>query len=282
MMPISLQGQGETGDISDRAFERLRGLIHRECGIALAPHKRALMRCRLRDRVQELGLESFDAYADLLESGDADRQEWTEFLDRMTTNKTSFFRERTHIDYLTTTYLDEIRGSDSPRTIRGWCAACSSGQEPTSIVMALLERLDDGSGWNVQVNATDLSRRMLAKAKVGRYTTREAEELNEGMRERWTREAPGGIEVVEDVRRHITYTRHNLMNEKITVGRGFDFVFCRNVMIYFDAPTRAAIVRRLAGQLRLGGILALGLAESLVEKVSGLQSIQTALYRRVS
>ncbi len=282
MMPISLDGQDEAGDLSNSAFERMRDLIHRKCGIALSPHKRALMRCRLRDRVRELELPDFDAYADLLEHGDPARAEWAEFLDRMTTNKTSFFRERTHIDYLATTYLDAVRETGAPRTIRGWCAACSSGQEPASIVMAVLDRIAAESGWDLRIAATDLSRRMLTKAKTGLYTTRESDELSEEMRRRWTRSAPGGIELSDEVRRRITYARHNLLEDSDPVGRGFDFVFCRNVMIYFDAETRSAIVHRLAGLLRPGGILALGLAESLVEKVCGLESIETALYRKES
>ncbi len=280
MMPSSFGGQEEAGDLSDRAFERMRSLIHRECGIALSPHKRALMRCRLRDRIQALELPDYDAYADLLEFGDPGRREWTEFLDRMTTNKTNFFRERAHIDYLATTYLDEIRENGAPRTIRGWCAACSTGQEPASIVMAILDRIAGESGWDIRIKATDLSRRVLAQAEAGRYTTRESDALSEEMRRRWTRSAPGGIELSNEVRRRITYSRHNLRDELSAVGHGFDFVFCRNVMIYFDAETRSALVRRLADRLRPGGILALGIVESMVEKISGLRSVEAALYRK--
>jgi chemotaxis protein methyltransferase CheR len=276
----TIGGFVEVGDLTDRAFERLRQTVLRECGIVLGPHKKPLVRCRLQPRLRSLRMKSYDQYVDLLENHDPDRQELAELLDRITTNQTHFFRERIHIDHVAGEFLDSILEAGPPREIRGWCAACSMGQEPASILMAMLDRLPGGGRWDVKILGTDLSRRALQKAMSGRYTESEMSSLPEPLRKRWTSPVSGGYQLSRDLLRRVKFARLNLLRESFPLRSDVDFVFCRNVMIYFDGPTRAALVRRLMSHIRPGGLLALGVAEALIDKVPGLQPITTSLYRR--
>ncbi len=281
MTLLSLGDTDGVGDLSAEAFEQMRVLVQRECGVAFGSDKRGLLRRRLRDRVRTLGLPDFDAYADRLERGDPDRREWRAFLDRVTTNRTRFFRERAAIDHVSEAYLDRITSREPPRLIHGWCAACSSGQEPASIVMAVLERLAGKAGWDIHLEATEVSERMLAKAEAGLYSTHEARRLSEEQRARWTVPAPGGARLSDEVRSRIRYSRQDLLDEVFPGEPGLDFIFCRNVMMYFGAEARTEVVRRLAGRLRPGGLLALGKVEILADAVPGLESVSDALYRSV-
>jgi chemotaxis protein methyltransferase CheR len=273
-------GFSDVGDVSDDAFERLRSIVLRECGVVLGPSKRPLLRCRLQPRLRTLGISSYDAYADMLDRGDPDRQELAELLDRITTNQTHFFRERTHIDYFAGEFMDDLEKTGSPRTLRGWCAACSTGQEQASLVMAFLDRTRSQPAWDVRIMGTDISFRALNRAKEAAYTQAELEGIPVPMRKRFLEPVPGGARLAQDIRKRTEFARLNLLRSTYPMRRDLDFVFCRNVMIYFDAPTRAALIRRLVSHIRPNGFLAIGIAEALVERIPGLSQVMTSLYRK--
>lgn len=245
-------------------FERFRQLIRRLAGIDLRDTKRDLVAGRVQRRLRELGLSSFSEYLRLLEE---DATEHEEFINSITTNKTSFFRESHHFDFLRETVLPEIAlraRAGGPRRIRIWSAGCSTGQEPWTIAMVLADTLGLLAGWDVRILASDLDTSVLGAAARATYTGLELEDVPEKERARHFVAAPGGYRVRDSLRALVTFRRINLVApEAWTIRTNFDVIFCRNVAIYFDQPTQALVFGELASRLEPTGYLITGHSENL-------------------
>jgi chemotaxis protein methyltransferase CheR len=259
-------------------FERIRELIRVHAGIALAPVKQDMVYSRLARRLRALGLSSFGEYLARLERGDS--QEWQTFVNSLTTNLTSFFREAHHFEILTR----QIRESRQ-RPFRIWCAAASTGEEPYSLAITACEALDSMSP-PLEIIASDIDTNVLAVARRGVYAQERIERLTPARIQRFFIAEKGGaigdVRVRPELQRLISFTRINLLDTAWPVQGRIDAVFCRNVMIYFDKPTQYQILRKFRPLLRDGGLLYAGHSESFLHAADLFHPLGRTVYQRTS
>jgi len=285
--PQDIEGEGKQSTIinpmnpvstklSARQFKKVSDIVYRECGINLRSGKEALVRARLTKRLRALGIEGFREYLKYLES-DKGRQELGLMIDVMTTNKTSFFREMAHFDFLGKTVLPELTG----RRLRFWSAACSSGEEPFSLAMLLLDSVPDIRSKDVKILATDISPTILAKARKATYGEGTLQDLPPGFLRKYfikiQNERSQAYQVTTNVRRMVRIARLNLMDAWPLKGP-FNIIFCRNVMIYFDRPTQQKLVNRFWEILEPGGYLFVGHSEGMSGVKHKFRYVQPAIY----
>jgi len=273
--------------LTERDFRRFQRLIHRGTGIVLSDAKQALLPSRLGRRLRGLGLTTFASYLDLVES---DGDEHTRMIDSICTNETRFFREPRQFDFLDEEVLPRWKSlgdnGTKPKTIRAWSVACSTGEEPASIAMLLRTHFAAGEGWRTGVLASDLSTRALAAAREGVWNIERASDIPphylRAYMLRGIESAHGTIRLHPDVQAMIEFRQINLMDPAYPVVSSFDLIFCRNVLIYFDRETKAAIVDRLTRHLAPDGLLLLGNAETILDSASRLEHVGPAAYRLVT
>lgn len=263
--------------ISAGEFRRIAARVERELGIEIRDHKRQMVHSRLARRLRALGLPSFTAYLDHLDSvaGDRERQH---FANAVTTNLTSFFREAHHFAHFEAELLHPE--PDRAGRLRVWSAGCATGEEPYSLAMILHTRAGALGRRDIRVLATDLDTEALAAAGRGRF----APERLGGVPARFRgpdflQSGSGGFAVAEPVSRLVTFRALNLVAPWPMRGP-FDAIFSRNVLIYFAAGAKAAVIDRLARSLRPGGVLYLGHSESLLGAHPELISEGRTIYRR--
>lgn len=265
-----------SNQLSQADFTTIRELVHSVCGINLHTGKEVLVRTRLARRIHALGLSGYAEYVRYLRQ-DRSGEEVAHMVDVLTTNKTSFFREPQHFDFMRRHVMP--RWVEARRPIRIWSAGCSSGEEPYTISMVLHEAIPDLAQRDLKILATDISERVLERARQGEYTAEVLAQLPTGLERRYfTREGNGG-RVTGALRAPIRFARLNLMERWPMRGR-FDLIFCRNVMIYFDAATQQRLVQRFEEILKPGGYLFVGHSESLTALDHQLQYIQPAVYSK--
>lgn len=248
-------------------------------GINLSDHKRNMIYGRLSRRLRALGLSSFSEYCDLLQSNPG--AEKTEFINSITTNLTSFFREGHHFDYLAGSVIPHLmRENQRTKRIRIWSAGCSTGEEPYSIAMALM-RFTILRDWDVKVLATDLDTDVLAKGAEGIYPSERAEGVPEKYRQFFKKDrSSDSVKVKDSVRDLIFFKSLNLLHEWPMKGP-FDIVFCRNVVIYFDLATQKKLFDRYADLMVSKGHLFIGHSESLYKVTDRFQSVGRTIYQKV-
>jgi len=272
--------------ISDQEFSRFQQLINDVAGIHLAPHKKALLEARLSKHIRELGLASYGAYYKHVvkeKTGD----ELVRMLDRISTNETHFFREPRQFEFLENRVFEEWRekaaAGHKPKRLRLWSAGCSSGEEPYSIAMLLLDRFPRHDGWEVEILATDLSTRVLDKAQAALWPIAKAKEIPEKYLKqfmlRGTGSQDGKMKAGAEIRSLIQFERLNLNDERYPVTGRFDAIFCRNVLIYFDTPSRTRVIERLIDRLAPSGYLFVGHAESLSGITDRARHVMPTIYR---
>jgi chemotaxis protein methyltransferase CheR len=260
-------------------FDRVRSLIYGKAGISLHDGKRAMVYSRLSRRLRDLGHGSFSGYLKWLEgaSGAAGEEEWQEFVNCLTTNLTSFFREDHHFPLLA-----EALRAGKGRSQRIWCNAASTGEEPYSLAMTSIEAL--GADPAVKIVCSDIDTRVLAQADRGVYAA-DARGLGpERLRRHFLRGSGGNaglIRVRPELRRLVEFRAFNLMDARWSLGDPFDIVFCRNVMIYFDAPTQRAVLERMHGAMRPGALLFAGHSENFTTARDLFRLRGKTVYERV-
>ena len=267
--------------VSDEDFLRFQALINREAGIWLSPVKKALLQGRLSRRLRDLGVGSWSAYHQLVTEDGAER---TRMLDAITTNETHFFREARHWELLADRILPAWREQGEagrrPRRLRAWSAACSTGEEPYSLAMLLLSAFP--AGWELEVLATDLSTRVLDRARQAVWRLEKAAEIPPAYLEAFmlkgVGDQAGTMKAGPEIRALVKYERRNLVDEAWPPGPPFDLVFCRNVLIYFDRVTKERVVNRLLDVVQPDGYLFLGHAESLTGVTTRARAVQPTVY----
>jgi len=262
-------------------FDILRKISNEHSGILVPDDKFDMFYSRLSKRVRMLGLADFKAYCQYLKNNPD--QEFTEFINAITTNLTSFFRENHHFEYLKNTVLPEvIKRNQSTKTIKVWSAGCSTGEEPYSLAMTLLETVP--SGWDIKILATDLDTNVLETAANGVYTKDRVEGLSKETLKKWFKRGGGSnsnkVKVKQQCRDLIQFKQLNLMKEW-PFKSYFDLIFCRNVLIYFDRETKEALAQRYGKLLVTGSHLFIGHSESLHQLETGFDLIGNTIYKKV-
>jgi chemotaxis protein methyltransferase CheR len=248
-------------DISDGEFVALRDLIRERFGLWYDDQKRFLLLSRLSTRLAKRGFETYDAYVRFLRYDAHREDEWSDLASVLSNNETYFFRERAQLKTLADKIVDELLAR-SPR-LRLWSAACSSGEEPYSLAMTLLETRKVADAL-LSIRATDISPRVLEVADKGFYRALSFRATEPAMIQKWFQPQGDGFVVSDRVKRLVSFGRLNLLESPRVAAEGpFDAIFCRNVLIYFDKPTQKRVVESFAKALRPGGYLFLGHAESL-------------------
>jgi chemotaxis protein methyltransferase CheR len=241
---------------------------------------------RLKRRLRELEIGSYRQYCEYLFGEEGRRQEVTSLIDVVTTNKTDFFREPKHFDYLTQSALPDLAARSAGQSLLLWSAGCSSGEEPYTLAMVLSEYAEAHPGFRFRILATDISTKVLARAELGIYAADTVEPVPQPMRRRYlmrSRERDADrVRIVPELRRMVEFRRLNFMDADYGVEEKADAIFCRNVIIYFDRPTQQKILGRLSSCLKPGGYLFVGHSETLHDMNLPLEALGPALYRRVN
>ncbi len=270
-------------NLTQQDFERLSGVVHRHCGINLHQGKRELVHARL---AKLLRASPFDTASEYVAYVLHNKQgpEFSSLIDALSTNLTSFFRESVHFDYLGKVFIPTLlrkkQKLQQPR-IRGWSAACSSGEEAYTMAMTLLDALPAHTEINTRILATDISNRMLATARAGTYDRARVASVPVSLKSKYLTASARNREIfyepVAAVRDIVQFSYLNLMEPWPFKGP-FDFIFCRNVMIYFDKPTQQQLVDRLYDVLDSGGLLFTGHSESLTGISHKFKYVQSTIY----
>lgn len=264
-------------NLSPEAFRTIQEWLYQTAGILINAQKGSMVVSRLWRRVEALGLEDFDAYL-IYALGAGGAAERAEMLDRLTTNETYFFRESAHFARFKTQIIPSLKG----RSVKVWCAAASTGEEPYSLAMVLADQLGAES-W--QLVASDICGRALKQAFNGLYRLERMELLPVDYLKRYCRRGTGdyqGMMLIDrELRARVRFEQHNLLHPWPEAG-GFDVIFLRNVLIYFDQPTRQRVIDNLCAALRPGGWLIIGHCESLAGIHTPLQQLAPSVYRESS
>ena len=264
-----------SSDLDEATFATIRRLVHEQSGIYLKPEKHTLVATRLSKRIRELGLPSYRAYLELL-GNDPDGAELTILLDSISTNVTSFFRESDHFDVVRMA-LGGWKAAGQKR-FRFWSAASSSGEEPYSLALTLL---DAGiEGLDVKILGTDISTRILRRAMAARYSKKVVEPVPALLRSRYFMTEGDDYVVMPKVRDMVVYRHMNLSSLPTPLKGPLDMIFCRNVMIYFEDGLRRRLVEEFSRLLRPGGYLIVGHSESLAGMQADLETVRPSVYRK--
>lgn len=261
--------------LKDKDFQRVREMIYDYCGISINEGKEALVQSRLMKRIRKLGLGSFTEYLDMVEHS-VGSDEFLSFVDVLTTNKTHFFRESKHFDFIN----DHILPFTAGKNLKWWSAGCSTGEEPITAAITLLEARNKAKWSSVKILATDISRDVIKVAKEGVYNHNKIGDIPPALLKKYfTDLGQNGYRINEPIREMITYGRLNL-TDKWPLRGGFQVIMCRNVMIYFNRQTQEDIVRKFHAMLEPGGYLFLGHSESIPANALGFQNVAPAAYKK--
>jgi chemotaxis protein methyltransferase CheR len=257
----------ESSRLSLLNFEKIAKIVYTHSGINLEPCKKIMVESRLNKRVRALQLSSFDEYMDLISTKDGMDKELVNMIDAVTTNKTDFFREPHHFDFLKETLLPRFAAENSNRTFRIWSSACSSGEEPYTLAMVLQEFASRNSCFSYDILASDISSGVLRKAADAIYTAERVADIPEGFKKRYLLKSKDvlnpRIKIVRELRERVKFARINITERISEFDLLQDAIFCRNVLIYFDRETQLAVIENLLKKLKKGGFLFIGHSESL-------------------
>ncbi|MBP6124564.1 MAG: protein-glutamate O-methyltransferase CheR [Phycisphaerae bacterium] len=272
--------------LTDEQFVRICRLVYEHCGINLHEGKKELVRARLAKMLRKYRFKTYDQYIDFV-LDDPTQTTFYEMIDQISTNLTSFFREPKHFEYLRRQFLPALiqkKQKTGQLRIRAWSAGCSSGEEPYSIAITLLEAVPLAQSWDIRILASDISTRILRIAQEGLYEPQRVANLSAELKSRYLKpkkdkSAPLLYEVSPALRSILIFKYLNLMDPWPFRGP-FDFIFCRNVMIYFDKPTQEKLVQRFHDVLDNGGLFFTGHSESLTGIRHSFRYIQPTIYRK--
>jgi chemotaxis protein methyltransferase CheR len=270
--------------MSDKEFRQLSNFILSECGIKMPPSKKILLQTRLQKRLNHLGMNSFKEYCDYLFSPAGKEKEPTHLFDSITTNKTDFFREAAHFDYLVNKSLPDILSRSVNRRITTWSAGCSSGEEPYTIAIVMKE-FAANYPFDFLIIATDISTEVLELAMRGIYREERIEPMPLELRKKYLLKSKDTskrlVKIAPEIMQHVKFRRLNFMEGDFGFREPMDIIFCRNVFIYFERDMQEKLVIRFSRHLLQGGYLFIGHSESLYGMDIPFQQVAPAVYRRL-
>lgn len=275
--------------LKDREFQQFSDLIYAEVGIKMPPAKKTMLEARLQKRLKVLGMSSFLEYSEFIFSTTGREQELIHLIDVVTTNKTDFFREPQHFDFLVREAIPDLqrrRGAgDSPlNPFRIWSAGCSTGEEPYTMAMVLSEYSTTNHGFKFSITASDICTQVLQKAATAVYTEDRIETIMLTLKRKYLLRSKdhskGLIRIAPELRSHVNFKRINFMDDSFGIPERQDVIFCRNVVIYFDKPTQAQLMKKFHRQLVSGGYLFIGHSETLNGLDVPFTQVANTVYRK--
>jgi chemotaxis protein methyltransferase CheR len=275
--------------LSSRDFRRLAEFIHAYSGIKVPETKKSMVEGRLRRRRRLLGLDTLEAYCRYLFDQDGLESETVGLIDSVTTNKTDFFREADHFDYLAETAIPDLfaeREISRSEPLRIWSAACSIGAEPYTLAMVAAEVARERGDFRYSILATDICTEALETARTAIYPAQMIEPVPAELRRRYVLRAKttplDRVRIAPEVRSMVAFGRINLMEAPYRIDRDMHVIFCRNILIYFDKPTQKKVLEQLCAHLRPGGYLFVGHSETLAGLGLPLKPVATTVFRKWS
>lgn len=285
---VNSEDDGED-HLSSLEFSRIARLVEGEVGIKLPPNKRLMLEGRLRKRLRAHGLDTFKEYCDFLFKGEGTTAEMGFLINVVTTNKTDFFREPDHFDFLMKQAVPELirrrSSTDAQPLLKVWSAASSTGAEAYTLAMVLNDRMVERRDFRCAILGTDISTSVLEQGERAIYPAEMMSPVPEAYAKRyvmWPRDtaARSDVRIVPELRRMVRFSRLNLMDETYPYDRDVDVIFLRNVLIYFEKEDQEAVVRRLVGHLRHGGYLFLGHSESMIGNSAPVRQVAPAVFQK--
>jgi chemotaxis protein methyltransferase CheR len=271
-------------DLTDKEFLLFKDLIYRETGINMSDKKKKLIVARLSKRLRILQLSSFTEYYQYLNDSPDSDDEIVNLINRVTTNKTDFFREKHHFDFLAQELFPQIIDAgrkNGVRRLRIWSAGCSSGEEPYTLAMTAMESFKAERGWDIKILATDLDTEILQRAIAGTYPTQLIAPVPREYLSRYFNRSGEQYVVSDACKSLVSFRRLNLMDESFPMKHPFDIIFCRNVIIYFDAQTKDSLLTKYHRHLKDEGHIFIGHSESLMHMKDRFRYLKHTIYRKV-
>ena len=272
--------------LTDEDFGKLSSFIYEELGIKMPYTKKVMVQSRLHKRVADLKMASFKEYIEFVFSKEGQGEEIIKMIDLITTNKTEFFRESSHFEFLTNKVLPEICSDKSAgKKIKIWSAGCSSGEEPYTIAIILKEFFQNYQDFDFEIFATDISLRILQKAATAIYHEDRIKTIPSDLKRKYflrsKDQSNKTVRLVPEIRSRVNFQRLNFMDPYYSIEKEFDIAFCRNVLIYFDTETQQQVISKIASKIKYGGFFFLGHSESITNMRVPLRQIEPTIFRKI-
>ncbi|MEP6583526.1 MAG: CheR family methyltransferase [Ginsengibacter sp.] len=272
--------------MTNTEFNKLSGFILHNYGIKLPLAKKTMLEGRLQKRLRVLHLNSFKDYCDYVFSAEGQQMELVHMIDVVTTNKTDFFREAVHFDFLSNNVLPKYCDRDiSAKPFKVWSAGCSTGEEPYTLAMVMSEFSQKYPGFDYNIFATDISSRALHAATTAVYSTEKVSSIPFALKKKYLLkskdEQKKTVRIIPELRSKVNFKSFNFLESNFSFTQSFNVVFCRNVLIYFDRPTQEKVILKLCSKLETGGYLFLGHSESISNMNLPLVQIQPTTFKKI-
>lgn len=271
--------------MSTAEFNKLSKLIYNNYGIKMPIKKKIMLESRLRKRLKATNITSFKVYVEYLFSDKGIKNELVNMIDVVSTNKTDFYREPSHFEYLTDFILPKFSEDKSGKPLKIWSSASSTGEEAYTVAMVIEEFLNGKQSFNYSIHCTDISTQVLKQAIEGIYNIDRVYKIPFNIKRKYFLKSKDKINptvrVIPRLRKKITANRLNLIDDIYKVPFEFDVIFCRNVLIYFDKPTQEKVINKLCARLKSGGIFFLGHSESLTGMETPLKTIRPTIFQKI-
>lgn len=283
-MSVNTSSYSGMARLSDPEFNQLSKLVYEQCGIKLPPAKKILLESRLNKRLRALRISSFKDYILYLTSSEGMSNEVINMIDEVTTNKTDFFREPHHFDFLREHILPEFLKNSPRKQFRIWSSACSSGEEPYTLAMVLSDYVQEHQSFDFKILGSDISTEILQKAVKAVYGMDRVSAIPTVVKQKFFLKSNDQnkptVRIIAAIRNKVHFQRINLMDNSLDVEGGFDVIFCRNVLIYFDRVTQQEVLRKLTEKLKPGGYLFIGHSESLFQLDLPIIQIKPTVFQK--
>jgi chemotaxis protein methyltransferase CheR len=271
--------------LSDFDFNRLSSFISNNYGIKLPITKKVMLQARLQKRLADNNIASFKEYCDFVLSEKSTDSEIIHMIDVVSTNKTDFFRESTHFDFMKSDILPEFLQNRPGETLKVWSAASSSGEEAYTIAMVISDFKDNKLGFDYSILGTDVSSRIIEKAMLGVYSMERVSTISLNLKQKYLLRNKNpekkDVLIVPELRKNTKFQRLNLMDDFYNVPKDFDVIFCRNVLIYFDRVTQEKVINKLCSHLKPNGYFFLGHSESIMGINVPLRQIKPTIFQKI-
>jgi chemotaxis protein methyltransferase CheR len=282
-MQMQLLNEIFKAKLSDEEFKKLSEFIYNEYGIRMPPVKKIMLQSRLQKRLRELGITSFKEYVKYVFSKEGQDNEVIHMIDVVSTNKTDFFREPIHFDFLANNVVPEFfESNQGRRSMKIWSAGCSSGEEPYTIAIILNECKEKYRSFDYTIFGTDISSRILNTAHDAIYKENRVEEIPLSYKRKYFLKSKDRtnptVRVISELRNKTSYARLNFMDNSYNINESFDVIFCRNVLIYFDREAQENVINKLCTKLKPGGYFFLGHSESITSMKVPLKQIKPTIF----